>query len=225
MAMTVIVVFVLGSEAIFGSYWYFFFSEINWNAVEAPASSTGEDFLRAALQRLLPNSTPLLNYRHPDLVHTSGFKMELDVYYDELKIAFEFQGRQHYRDCYRGNFQQQLLRDAEKQHACNTRNITLILVPFWWDLSHVALGATIHDIRPDVSLSVPVDEHTPRIPKIEPRLQRLIDKVNLNPASVFIPVGKYENMLDPTATYVQLYAALLLQCYYDDDDTVNISIS
>ena len=46
--------------------------------------------------------------------------MELDVYPELLKLAFEYQGEQHYRPIIGmgGNFEQQQRRDEEKRRAC-----------------------------------------------------------------------------------------------------------
>jgi len=54
------------------------------------------------------------------MIHSSGSHMELDVYIEELKLAFEYQGEQHYRPIYGmgTDFEQQQNRDAEKQRAC-----------------------------------------------------------------------------------------------------------
>lgn len=57
----------------------------------------------------------------PDkMVHSSGFKMELDVYVESLKLAFEYQGEQHYRPLYwmDTKFEEQQKRDEEKRVAC-----------------------------------------------------------------------------------------------------------
>jgi hypothetical protein len=43
------------------------------------------------------------------------------------------------------------LRDKEKKTACSSQGITLIEIPFWWDLHIESLAATIIKYRPDLS--------------------------------------------------------------------------
>ena len=35
---------------------------------------------------------------HPDLVGPSGHLLQLDIFFPALKLAFEYQGIQHYKD-------------------------------------------------------------------------------------------------------------------------------
>ena len=60
------------------------------------------------------------DYRHPEMEHSSGLPMELDVYVEKLKLAFEYQGKQHYTPVYwmGRDFAAQKRRDKEKQEAC-----------------------------------------------------------------------------------------------------------
>jgi hypothetical protein len=41
-------------------------------------------------------------------------------------------------------------RDEQKRLAANDANITLIEIPYWWDLSKDSLKATIHKYRSDL---------------------------------------------------------------------------
>lgn len=60
------------------------------------------------------------DYKHKDMVHSSGCEMELDVYIENLKLAFEYQGEQHYKALYwsGARLEQQQRRDEEKRMAC-----------------------------------------------------------------------------------------------------------
>lgn len=46
--------------------------------------------------------------------------MEFDVFIEELKLAIEYQGRQHYRAAYWAgpHYTTQLVRDEEKRNSC-----------------------------------------------------------------------------------------------------------
>jgi transposase-like protein len=61
---------------------------------------------------------------------------ELDGYCDELKLAFEFNGIQHYKICERfhktyNDFEKQLHRDHKKKQACKLENIRLVVIPYY----------------------------------------------------------------------------------------------
>jgi len=60
------------------------------------------------------------DYLHPKMFHSTGYNMELDVYIEDLKLACEYQGQQHYRPIYGmgSDFEQQQKRDEEKRIAC-----------------------------------------------------------------------------------------------------------
>lgn len=171
------------------------------------SSSIGETNLISYLQQLLPDNTTILtNYRHPDLVHNSGTRMELDVYCPELNLAFEYQGGQHYKGYYKGGargLKQQQLRDEEKRAECQRKHITLITIPYWWDNTMQSLAQTIQKYRTDISLrtqqhlDISSNINMP-IPEILPKFQRERQLVNDNPAGLFINILNYPEHMDPT---------------------------
>ena len=68
------------------------------------------------------------------LINSDGYRMELDGFNQELRLAFEHQGSQHYRyvkHYHRNNdsFELQQRRDIEKRELCIKQNITLIEIP------------------------------------------------------------------------------------------------
>ena len=77
--------------------------------------------------------------------------MQLDVFVPRYSLAFEYQGQQHYDEVRllgpREIYQQ---RDEEKRKACREKEITLVEIPFWWDLQVASLQATLHKARPDI---------------------------------------------------------------------------
>jgi hypothetical protein len=75
------------------------------------------------------------------LINTSGNKMELDGYCDELNLAFEYQGRQHYESIafrrYSKLFDKLKKDDDLKQKQCKANNVTLITIPYSVELKNM----------------------------------------------------------------------------------------
>jgi hypothetical protein len=65
--------------------------------------------------------------------------LELDGYNEELNIAFEYNGKQHYKYCpffHQGDperFELQKQRDIKKYEICRIRGIKLIIIPYQYD--------------------------------------------------------------------------------------------
>ena len=77
------------------------------------------------------------NIRPDFLKYKSGKNLELDYYCESLKLAVEYNGKQHYQYCPdyfhregRHVFLEQLERDAFKKKMCETLGIHLIIVPY-----------------------------------------------------------------------------------------------
>lgn len=76
-----------------------------------------------------------------------------------MKLAFEYQGEQHYKDStlFGGNLEFKAKgrkecslynpTDNEKIEACENHGITLIHIPYWWDGKKESLMATINSYR------------------------------------------------------------------------------
>jgi len=70
------------------------------------------------------------------LLNKNGNRMELDGLCEELSLAFEHQGKQHYQKVDHFNRRKETLRwrlesDELKRKICDKRSITLIEVPYW----------------------------------------------------------------------------------------------
>jgi hypothetical protein len=64
-----------------------------------------------------------------------------------LSIAFEYNGEQHYHfSGHYGSEIPQQNRDAEKRLICQKAEITLIEIPYWWDMKVESLLATVRSI-------------------------------------------------------------------------------
>ncbi len=65
----------------------------------------------------------------------TGRNLEIDLYNDELKLGFEYNGEQHYKFCKRFHknheeFMNQKYRDCIKIMLCKINNIHLISIPY-----------------------------------------------------------------------------------------------
>ena len=63
----------------------------------------------------------------------TGFRLELDGYCEELRLAFEYDGEQHFYDIkhYKRSSKTQQEIDEIKNRICKENNITLIRIPYW----------------------------------------------------------------------------------------------
>jgi hypothetical protein len=92
----------------------------------------GERITRAFFEQIFDREFVRLR---PDwLVSQSGNRLELDGYCEELKLAFEHQGAQHFRWLQsfhqsEDDFKAQIARDEEKRTICRKLGIALIEIP------------------------------------------------------------------------------------------------
>lgn len=138
------------------------FPEYEWYSVFR--LSEGQNNTWRLLSSLLREHM-LINYRHPQLTHPSGNLMELDIYVPSLRLAFEYQGSQHYSNNRNRKHEHEgfrftkyrAQRDEEKRAACSALGISLIEIPYWWHASLVPLVNTLRFVRPDVKLHLPTN--------------------------------------------------------------------
>ena len=74
------------------------------------------------------------------LKNSKGFLLELDGYCEELNLAFEHQGRQHYSEI--SFFSKRISYDEEKRQLCKQHGVTLIEIP------EVLNDTKIKDLKP-----------------------------------------------------------------------------
>lgn len=96
--------------------------------------SKGETLCREAAQRVF--GVPFVKVR-PDFLknNVTGYNLELDIYNEDLKIAIEYNGRQHYEfvPFFHKNhehFMNQKYRDEIKKMICKQQGIHLIEVSY-----------------------------------------------------------------------------------------------
>lgn len=96
--------------------------------------SKGEYLCKAALEKYFKKE--FKNMRPEWLVNpATGRRLELDCYNEELKIALEYNGIQHYKypngiSKSRDEFEKQRDRDAYKERVCKSRGIKFLKVPY-----------------------------------------------------------------------------------------------
>lgn len=102
--------------------------------VKSRGESICRDYLENAFDVKFPNCRPewLVN---PE----TGYKLELDCYNEELKIAVEYNGEQHYVfpnvfHKTKEQFDAQIRRDKYKEQLCKENGVVLISVPY--DVRH-----------------------------------------------------------------------------------------
>ncbi len=91
-----------------------------------------EQFCKEIIEELL--NKPFERIKHPDFINPlTNYPLELDLYNDELKLAIEYNGPQHYRRLSHWqteeDFDKQLYRDKLKEEFANKYDINLIIIP------------------------------------------------------------------------------------------------
>ncbi len=101
--------------------------------------NVGEELVRATLEEAFPdelfNSTRSVPWMN---------KLELDGYNEERKLAFEFQGKQHYERVphfqrKEGAFEAQLDRDARTRAQCAANGVKLLEVPYTIGIKNIRM--------------------------------------------------------------------------------------
>lgn len=99
--------------------------------------SFGECFCRKTLKEIFNKEFVRCRPFHSE----HGGKLELDGYNEEIKLAFEYQGEQHYvsNNYFGGDeyFEKLKKRDKEKKKACIDNGIALIEIPYFVPLGEI----------------------------------------------------------------------------------------
>ena len=123
--------------------------------------SKSEEITRTILENLFKTKFPK---RRPDWLRNSrGRLMELDGFAEELAIAFEYQGAQHFMDStlYRTDLAQRRLDDEAKARLCRENNVTLLIFTYLekFDDFHRITEMQLREagVGVDLDFSAPVD--------------------------------------------------------------------
>ena len=108
------------------------YANINWGRwCRECSTGLGERICRAYFEQMFSQKFP--RSRPPWLCNRDGYQMELDGYSEALALAFEHQGRQHFRevDFFHSaeQFKKRKLDDMRKRTLCRRHGVTLIQIP------------------------------------------------------------------------------------------------
>ncbi|KYQ90204.1 hypothetical protein DLAC_08803 [Tieghemostelium lacteum] len=119
-----------------------------WNArmFSQPGKKSSQRLLKIYLEQLFIGVDVHEDYRDSKLKYKdlSTFPFHLDFYVPEFRLAFEYQGKQHYQDTKAfGDSEIYKKRDKEKREICNQNQIQIIEIPYWWNNDITSLIGTI----------------------------------------------------------------------------------
>lgn len=96
-------------------------------------------------------------------IHADVHGYSVDIFIPQWKVAIEYQGDQHYKAVYKGDFVRcvgwflmsestrafrQRIRDERKKMELEQHGITLIHIPYWWNGTWPQLHATLRKNLP-----------------------------------------------------------------------------
>jgi len=121
---------------------------------DASKLSKGELLLREILQTNIDNNNVIYNCRSLGIKNDkTGKELEIDIYYPDYKLAFEFQGEEHYNvtDFADSSLVEEIKRrDAIKEKFCKENSILLEVVNAM-SLNY-CIGRSLHKVLPDLKL-------------------------------------------------------------------------
>ena len=94
-----------------------------------------EEICRTTFQQIFKKKFP--KSRPSWLIGAKGYTMELDGYNEKLRVAFEYQGEQHFKkdDYFTGkNLKDIILSDKLKANLCASKKVNLIIITYKDDL-------------------------------------------------------------------------------------------
>eukprot|EP00026_Physarum_polycephalum_P003011 Phypoly_transcript_03020.p1 GENE.Phypoly_transcript_03020~~Phypoly_transcript_03020.p1 ORF type:complete len:828 (+),score=99.94 Phypoly_transcript_03020:42-2525(+) len=119
----------------------------------AGSKNVNQQLLEQALSNIFSSSRIKNARKRVSIIHpTTGKYLEVDVWYPDLKLCFEFQDDYHYKATW---YHQKPLyvvqeTDTTKRALLLQKGQTFIPVPCWWDGKEESLQATIKFHRPDL---------------------------------------------------------------------------
>lgn len=118
-------------------------------------NTAGELILFKALDGILKEHKYINHGYYSFLLSPKGYPMQLDRYYPDLKLAFEFDGKQH--DEYnkfihrsKANFEYYKQCDRLKEKQCREEGVTLIRIAYNYKITGDALKIDIKKANPEL---------------------------------------------------------------------------
>jgi hypothetical protein len=104
----------------------------SWCSVCNTVSSKPEKQVRSIFEAKFNKEFPTIRpnfLKNPE----TEYNLELDGYCEELRLAFEYDGEQHYKEWTLGSdsLKDRQNRDKLKNKLCKNKGITLIRIPYW----------------------------------------------------------------------------------------------
>lgn len=118
-------------------------------------NTQGELILFKALDPLLKGHKYINHGYYSFLLSPKGYPMQLDRYYPDLKLAWEFDGKQHseynkYIHRSKQNFEYYKQCDRLKEKQCREEDITLIRIAWNYKITEDALRLDIKKANPEL---------------------------------------------------------------------------
>jgi hypothetical protein len=150
---------IMQKEGSLGGFIKSIHPQFQWNEnLFKQNTKKSQKLIYRMLGRLLPPFTLIyFDYIHPNIEIWDQHLMELDLYVPSLNLALEYDGEQHFESNeFFGSSNKQQIRDNVKSSICKKHNITLLRIPYWWNMEMDELRRTIKHHRPDILF---VDEY------------------------------------------------------------------
>jgi len=122
---------------------------ISNNFLQSRVKKRVQQKLKRVVSQIFPNAEIVEEYTKPHFVFSNNEKMFFDLFLPSLGLAIEYHGEQHFQDI--EFFKPQLYtskRDLEKKNKCEEFGITILEIPYWWDLSKEGIIHAIEKQHP-----------------------------------------------------------------------------
>lgn len=107
-----------------------------------------EQLVYEITKQLYPKATVWYQFR-PEFLHTGKGQLSYDVYISKLRVAIEYQGKQHFEPVEifggRDSFEKQKERDSLKQQLSRENGVKLVYINYWEDITPDLIKKRVED--------------------------------------------------------------------------------